>query len=149
MAPQRSSVIALSLLVLIEYTLGGLVTFSDPSDAGFQLSSFTASWPAILPAIHRLFAVVLIVLWIVLSRPLRGSRAFAISHATLGMIFLQAIVGIFIPLTQSSSFNDYIVIVHFALSGLIIAATGLMAFIGWSSVKSPERPTAQKQPEGS
>lgn len=134
---QRYSVLGLSLLVLIEYTLGGLVTFSDTTDSAFQLSSFTLSWPGILPTIHRLFAVVLIILWIVLSLYLRGSRAYTFSQLTLGLIVVQAIIGLFIPVTQNSAANSYVIIVHFAVSGLVIAAAGFTAILGWFSVPPP------------
>ena len=121
----------LSLLVLIEYTLGGLVTFSDASDSAFQLSTFTLAWPGILPTIHRLFAVVLIILWIVLSLFLRGSRAYMFSQLTLGLIVVQAIIGLFIPMTLNSAVNNYVVIVHFAVSALVIVAAAFTAILGW------------------
>lgn len=148
MNSQRSSVIGLALLVLIEYTLGGLVTFSDTSDSAFQLSSFTLTWPGILPTVHRLFAVLLIIMWIVLSINLRGSRAYMFSYITLGIIILQAIIGLFIPITLNSSINNYVVIVHFAVSGLVIAATGFTAILGWISNPAVAGNKVRMQQEG-
>ena len=145
---QRYSVVGLSLLVLIEYTLGGLVTFSDTTDSSFQLSAFTLAWPGILPAIHRLFAVVLIILWIVLSLFLRGTRAYMFSQLTLGLIAVQAIIGLFIPMTLNSSLNNYVVIVHFAVSGLVIAAAGFTAILGWIAVPPSAGSTVHTRREG-
>ena len=136
MDTERKTAIVLGLLVLVEYTLGALVTFSDPSDAGFSLSSFPTTYPAYLPLIHRLFAVVLIVAWIVLPLSLRGSRAFVVSHITLGLIVLQAVTGIFIPYSQGNPVNNYIVIIHFSVSGLIIVAAGFTVMLAWPADRS-------------
>lgn len=138
----------MGILVLVEYSLGALVTFSDPSNAGFSLSSFPTAYPAYLPLLHRMFAAVLIVAWLVLSMSLRGTRAFAFSHMTLGLILIQAFIGIFIPLTQGSAVNNYIIIVHFAVSGLIIAAAGFTIILGWLAVPSAGRRREHKRPEG-
>ncbi len=148
MNSEQKAVTALSILVLVEYTLGGLVTFSDPSDTGFQLLSFTASWPGILPTVHRLFAVILIVLWIPLSLPLRGSRALILSHMTLGLIVIQAIIGIFIPVTAGSQLNSYIIIIHFSVSALIIAAVGFTAVRAWLGTGPGGTQRVHTPPEG-
>ncbi len=144
MVSERKTVIVLGLLVLVEYTLGALVTFSDPLDAGFSLSSFPTTYPAYLPLVHRLFSIVLIAAWIVLPMSLKGSRAFVLSHITLGLIVLQAIIGIFIPYTQGNPVNNYIVIVHFSVSGLIIAAAGFTVMLAWLADRPDGRHTVRK-----
>lgn len=139
MNSERKTAIVLGLLVLVEYTLGALVTFSDPSDAGFSLSSFPTAYPAYLPLVHRLFAIVLLVSWIILPLSLRGSRAFTASHITLGLIVLQSVIGILIPYTQGNPVNNYVVIVHFSVSGLIIAAAGFTVMLAWLADRSGGR----------
>lgn len=131
----KRSAIALCVLVLVEYTLGGLVTFSDASNSGFALASFVTSWPGVLASVHRAFAIVLILLWILFSLAFRGTRAFTFAHMTLGLIVVQAVVGIFVPLTLGSPVNNYVVIAHFSVSALIIAATGFTAIHGWLGAK--------------
>jgi len=55
MANKKLVVSFLSVLVLVEYALGGLVSFDDTSDKGFQLTSHVLTWPAVLPFAHRFF----------------------------------------------------------------------------------------------
>ncbi|MBX8630922.1 MAG: hypothetical protein KIY12_00150 [Thermoplasmata archaeon] len=130
----RRTVTGLSLLVLIEYVLGGFVTFDDPTNAGFSLQSLSISYPAVLPLIHRVFAVVLILSWILGSFYLKGTRAFRMSHITIGLMFIQAIIGAMIPATLSDpSVNPYIIIAHFSFSGFILIGAGFTAYFGWAA----------------
>jgi heme A synthase len=132
MANKKLVVSLLSLLVLIEYVLGGLVSFDDASDRGFQLTSHALNWPGVLPFAHRFFAVVLVAAWLIGSRSLRGSKSFRASHATLGLMVVQCIIGTLIPYTlQHPTVNAYIIIAHFGVSGLVIIETGFTWFYGW------------------
>ncbi len=146
MNTEKKTGIVLGLLVLVEYTLGALVTFSDPSNAGFSISSFPTTYPAYLPLVHRIFALVLIASWIILPVWLRGTRAFIASHITLGLIVLQSIIGLFIPYTLGSQISNYVVIVHFSVSGLIIAAAGFTVMLAWLSDSSAGMNKEHKQP---
>jgi heme A synthase len=132
MNSKRQVVLFLSLLVLAEYVLGGFVTFDDPTNAGFSLTSFSTSYPAVLPLIHRLFAVLLILAWIIGSFYLRGTAAFRPSHLTIALMFVQAIIGALIPATLSDGvLNAYVIIAHFSVSGLVIIGTGFTLYLGW------------------
>ncbi|MBX8634559.1 MAG: hypothetical protein KHF84_08675 [Thermoplasmata archaeon] len=132
MDSKRQVVLILSLLVLIEYVLGGFVTFDDPTNAGFSLTSLSLSYPAVLPLIHRLFAVLLILSWIVGSFYLKGTAAFRMSHMTIGLMFIQAFIGALIPATLSDGvLNAYVIIAHFSVSGLVIIGTGFTLYLGW------------------
>jgi hypothetical protein len=128
----RKVVSILSLFVLVEYVLGGFVTFDDPADTGFQLSSFIISGPGALPLIHRAFAAVMIIAWIIGSGYLKGTGAFRISYVTIGLMLIQSVIGALIPATISQpSLNPFIIIVHFGFSGLVIITTGFTFYFGW------------------
>ncbi len=128
----RKVVSILSLFVLVEYVLGGFVTFDDPTDAGFQLSSFVTSGPGALPLIHRVFAGVMIIAWIISSGYLKGTGAFRISHVTIGLMVIQSVIGALIPATLSQpSLNPFVIIVHFSFSGLILITAGFTFYFGW------------------
>lgn len=134
MTSRRWLVLSLAVSIIVEYVLGGFVTFDDPSNAGFQLSSFSFSWPAVLPLVHRLFALFLLIFWIVGTIYLRNTAAHRVSHITAGLIVLQIIVGALIPATLSShALNAYIIVAHFSIGGLIVIGAGLTAYLGWRS----------------
>ncbi len=148
MDSKRPVVLILSLLVLIEYVLGGFVTFDDPTNAGFSLASFSLSYPAVLPLIHRLFAVLLILSWIIGSFYLKGTDAFRMSHMTIGLMFIQALIGALIPATLSDGvLNAYVIIAHFSVSGLVIIGTGFTLYFGWFLKGYPAPSTAHKRQE--
>jgi heme A synthase len=144
MDSRRILLISLALSILIEYVLGGFVTFDDPSNAGFALNSFSLAWPAVLPFIHRAFAIFLFLLWLVGSFYLRGTRAFRASHITLGLILIQIVIGALIPITLSSSLNSYIIVAHFSVAGLVVIAGGFTLYLGW--ISTPASNKQQLQP---
>ncbi|MBX8638311.1 MAG: hypothetical protein KIY11_08170 [Thermoplasmata archaeon] len=128
----RKTVSVLSLLVLVEYVLGGFVTFDDPSDAGFQLNSFILTGQGVLPLIHRIFAAVMIVAWVIGLRYLKGTAAYRMVHATLALMVVQSVIGALIPATLAQPLlNAFVIIAHFSFSGLVLATTGFTFYFGW------------------
>jgi len=143
---RRRTVLIMSLIVLAEYIIGGFVTFDDPSNAGFSLTSYSLTWPAVLPFIHRATALFMIAVWLIGSLYLKGTRAFRYSHITIGLMLIQSVIGAMIPTTLNSpTINDYVIIAHFSMSALIIIAAGFTFFQAWISVGQPS-PTVRNTP---
>ncbi len=150
MNPVRKTVSVLSLLVLVEYVLGGFVTFDDPTDAGFQLSSFVTTGQGALPLIHRIFAVIMIAAWIVGLRYLRETGAYRMAHVTIGMMVIQSVIGALIPATLSQPLlNALVIIAHFSFSGLVLITAGFMFYFGWIGYPRQSAGKAHMRPESS
>ncbi len=146
----RKAVSILSFLVLVEYVLGGFVTFDDPTDAGFGLGSFVTSGPGALPLIHRAFAVVMIVAWIIGLHYLRGTGAYRMARVAVALMVIQSVIGALIPATlQQPSLNPFVIIAHFAFSGLIFIAAGFTFYFGWTWSGEPQADDTGRTPQGS
>ncbi|MEM3852012.1 MAG: hypothetical protein QXP70_03330 [Methanomassiliicoccales archaeon] len=147
MNKRQALVLSLALAVIVEYILGGFVTFDDKSNSGFALNSLKLTWPAVLPLVHRAFALFLILFWIAGAIMLRRSRASGFAHATAGLVVIQAIIGAFIPMTLSSPMlNNYVVIAHFAVGGLLTIGAGFTLYLGWLPSSDQQESTARPQP---
>ena len=70
------------------------------------------------------------------------------SQLTLGLIVVQAIIGLFIPMTLNSAVNNYVVIVHFAVSALVIVAAAFTAILGWMPAPPVAGNRARTRQEG-
>lgn len=118
-------------LLLALYVSGGLVTFDDPSDTGFPLTVFSLQYPAVLPVVHRLLALIVVAVWVGLTMGLRGRPAYPHSLATLLLMVAQSAIGAFIAQDARSGVLGYLVLAHFSVSGLVIIAGGLTLVRAW------------------
>ncbi len=126
LSKSRATLGVLVGLLIVEYVSGGLVTFDDPADLGFTPSSFSLTYPAVLPLLHRLLGVALIIGWLVLAIGSRERMIANYSRATVALIVLQSVVGLLIVgNTSKPLLSKYLVLTHFSMSGLIIIAAGL------------------------
>lgn len=118
--------VALAVALLISlYVSGGLVTFDDPSDAGFGIGVFALSYPALLPLIHRLLAVAAAAGWFGAALGSRKTSVYRYSLVTLVLIVVQCAIGVLVAQGVWPGLNDYFVLAHFSVSGLIIVVGGV------------------------
>ena len=127
----RKVALTLPILIVAEYVLGGLVAFDDSSGEGFAFTSFSFHWPAVLPLLHRAFALVLVASVWYMSYLLRGLAAHRYSLLTLGLIILEMVVGAFIAFEDGSRLIPIIIVVHFSISGLLIIAAAFTSYSAW------------------
>ncbi|MEM3671416.1 MAG: hypothetical protein QW767_06710 [Thermoprotei archaeon] len=120
--------VALALLTLWEYVLGGLVAFDDPSNLGFSVFDVSTKWPLVLPFVHRVFALVLLAASGLALYGLRGDKAGRYAAYMFGLVVSEALVGLLMVSKPTDAFDPALIVVHFSLSGLVVAASAFTLF---------------------
>ncbi len=141
---------ALSVMIVtwIEFVIAAMVVFLDPHYNDFPYSTIVFTWPGILEEIHRIWAVVLIVVFIVnlavvYVRGKEAKRLRMLSWAAFILLILQALLG---GITIYSADHPANVIMHEGNAGVLMLVSSLLAAYALYSFqqKSPKATQASQ-----
>jgi heme A synthase len=131
MEAYKKSALAALVAVWIEFVIAASVVFIDPNDNDFPYTKIVLSWPGVLEEIHRLWAVVIIIIFIVnilliLRAKQRPAYLLTLAAVSFVLLILQAIYGAITIL--SYDYPPYVV-VHEGNAGVLMMVTALMAAV--------------------
>lgn len=128
---ERYKVTALAVMAVtwIELVIAAAVVFLDPSYNDFPYSTIVFTWPGVLEEIHRIWALVLIVVFIANLAVVYMSGNSArhlrlLSWASFILLILQAVLG---GVTIYSDDHPANVIMHEGNAGVLMLVTALLA----------------------
>ncbi len=135
MESYKLTAILVTVVTWIEFVLASLVVFLDPGYNDFPYSTIVFTWPGVLEEIHRLWAVVLIVVFVInlvvvlLKLVLNhaggreGLNLLWLSTAAFVLLILQAVLGGITIYSQDHPLN---VILHEGNAGVLMLVSSLL-----------------------
>ncbi|MBX8630921.1 MAG: COX15/CtaA family protein [Thermoplasmata archaeon YP2-bin.285] len=118
--------------VWVEYVIAASVVFLDPSNNDFPYTRIVLTWPGVLEEIHRLWAAIIIVVFIAnivfaftaRRRNDAPSRLFEMSAVAFVLLLLQASFG---AITIWNYDYPPFVVMHEGNAGLLLLFTAFLA----------------------
>lgn len=121
--------VAVMVVTWIELLIASLVVFLDPAYNDFPYTTIVFSWPGVLEEVHRIWALVLVVVFIlnlvaVLAAGNRGRHLILLSVVAIILLIIQSILGGVTIISMNHPLN---VILHEGNAGILMLAASLLA----------------------
>lgn len=147
----QKTAVASVVAVWIEFVIAASVVFLDPNNNDFPYTKIVLAYPGVLEEIHRLWAVVIIIVFIVnllfvlrLERKERPPYLLSFSIAAFVLLILQALYGAITIINYD--YPPYVVL-HEGNAGVLLMVTTIMAAIALYSRRfSPQRAPNSSSP---
>lgn len=147
MVSYKTSCVAVMSVTWIELLIASLVVFLDPQYNDFPYSTIVFTWPGVLEEIHRIWALVLVIVFvlnlvIVFMGGDRTRHLRLLSALSTLLLVVQSVLGGVTIFSQNHPVN---VVLHEGNAGVLMLVVSLLA--AYALFASPDRlPGATQAP---